>query len=93
MQNGSTGPVNGHWQDVDWLFCRDGKWRPTESIAVEMADGLADRLGYMRIEGRYALNPLIQKGENRVMRLKGYGNAIVAPQAQAFIEAYMEIVR
>ena len=90
---GSTGPTNGYWQDVDWLFCRDGKWRPTESIAVEMDDGLAARLGYMRIGGRYSLNPLVQKGENRVMRLKGYGNAIVAPQAQAFIETYMEIVR
>ena len=93
LQNGSTGPTNGYWQDVDWLFCRDGKWRPTESIAVEMDDGLAARLGYMRIGGRYSLNPLVQKGENRVMRLKGYGNAIVAPQAQAFIETYMEIVR
>jgi len=93
LQNGSTGPTNGHWQDVDWLFCRDGKWRPTESIAVEMVDGIADCLGYMRIDGRYSLNPLIQKGENRVMRLKGYGNAIVAPQAQAFIEAYMGIMR
>jgi hypothetical protein len=25
-----------------------------------------------------------------VVRLRGYGNAIVAPQAQAFIESYME---
>jgi len=24
------------------------------------------------------------------MRLKGYGNAIVAPQAEAFVRAYME---
>jgi len=27
---------------------------------------------------------------NRVGRLRGYGNAIVAPQAQVFIEAYLE---
>jgi hypothetical protein len=25
-----------------------------------------------------------------VGRLRGYGNAIVAPQAQAFVEAYLE---
>jgi hypothetical protein len=46
-------------------------------------------LGYSCIGGRYSLNPLIQKAENRAMRLKGYGDAIVAPQAQAFIEDYM----
>ncbi|WP_320741689.1 hypothetical protein [Enterobacter mori] len=22
--------VNGFWRDADWLFCRDGKWRPVE---------------------------------------------------------------
>ena len=30
------------------------------------------------------------KCKGRVMRLRGYGNAIVAPQAQAFIEAVMQ---
>ena len=28
--------------------------------------------------------------EARVMRLKGYGNSIVAPVAEAFIRAFME---
>ena len=31
--------------------------------------------------------PLVDGATNRVGRLRGYGNAIVAPQAQAFIEA------
>jgi len=84
------GPTNAHWRDVDWLFCRDGKWRPVESLAVEMADGLADRLGYRRIGGRYSLDPLKEKAENRKMRLKGYGNAIVAEQAVEIIRAIME---
>jgi DNA (cytosine-5)-methyltransferase 1 len=35
--------------------------------------------------------PLVNGAANRVGRLRGYGNAIVAPQAQAFIEAFMEI--
>lgn len=83
------GPTNGFWRDADWLLCRDGKWRPTQSIAIEMADGLADRLGYSRFGDRWSLNPLIQKAENRVGRLKGYGNAINAEQAKAFIEAFM----
>ncbi|EAT9984044.1 DNA cytosine methyltransferase, partial [Salmonella enterica] len=25
-----TCPVNGYWRDADWLFCRDGKWRPVK---------------------------------------------------------------
>ena len=35
--------------------------------------------------------PLAHGATNRVGRLRGYGNAIVAPQAQAFIEAVFEI--
>lgn len=61
-------PTNGHWRDADWLFCRDGKWRPVEPGTFPLAHGASARLG----------------------RLRGYGNAIVAPQAQAFIEACQE---
>ena len=61
-------PTNGLWSDADWLFCRDGKWRPVEPGTFPLAHGAAARVG----------------------RLRGYGNAIVAPAAQAFIEAYLE---
>lgn len=61
-------PTNGFWRNVDWLFCRDGKWRPVEPGTFPLAHGAAARVG----------------------RLRGYGNAIVAPAAQAFIEAYLE---
>lgn len=61
-------PTNGLWSDADWLFCRDGKWRPFEPGTFPLANGAAARVG----------------------RLRGYGNAIVAPAAQAFIEAYFE---
>ena len=37
--------------------------------------------------------PLAHGSTNRVGRLRGYGNAIVAPQAEAFIRAYMEIMQ
>ena len=63
-----AGPTNGHWRDADWLFCRDGKWRPVEPGTFPLAHGAPARVG----------------------RLRGYGNAIVAPVAQAFIEAYLE---
>ena len=59
--------TNGHWRDADWLFCRDGKWRPVEPGTSPLAHGAAARVG----------------------RLRGYGNAIVAQTAQAFIESVM----
>jgi DNA (cytosine-5)-methyltransferase 1 len=42
------GPVNGHWRDADWLFCRDGKWRPVEPGAFPLAHGAAARVGRLR---------------------------------------------
>ncbi len=63
----SPGPVNGLWRDADWLFCRDGRWRPVEPGTFPLAHGAAARVG----------------------RLRGYGNAINAAQAEEFIRACM----
>ena len=86
---GRPGPTNGHWRDADWLGCRDGSWRPVEPGTFPLAHGAAERVGRLRGLGlsELATNPQ----EARVMRLRGYGNAIVAQQAQAFVEAYMEV--
>lgn len=64
---GGPREINGIWGAVDWLFCRDEKWRPVESGTFPLADGVTERVGLLR----------------------GYGNAIVAPQAIVFIEEYM----
>lgn len=77
--------VNGFWRDADWLFCRDGKWRPVEPGTFPLVDGVAARMG--RVEPGVAR----VAGSNRVGRLKGYGNAINAQAAAAFIRAYMEV--
>lgn len=37
--------------------------------------------------------PLQTKGKARTMRLKGYGDAICAEAAAAFVRAYMEVRR
>jgi DNA (cytosine-5)-methyltransferase 1 len=60
----------------------DGQW--------EDADWLLCRDGKWRpVEpGTF---PLAHGAPNRVGRLRGYGNAIVAPQAEAFIRAYMTV--
>ncbi|HCI6929775.1 TPA: DNA cytosine methyltransferase [Klebsiella quasipneumoniae subsp. quasipneumoniae] len=96
-REGTTGPaaapgvhlrpleVNGFWRDADWLFCRDGKWRPVEPGTFPLVDGAAARLG--RVEPGVAR----VASSNRVGRLKGYGNAINAQAAAAFIRAYMGV--
>ncbi len=65
----ATSPTNGIWRDADWLFCRDGKWRPVEPGTSPLAHGAPERVGLLR----------------------GYGNAINAEAAQAFIESYLEV--
>ncbi|MGV4035004.1 DNA cytosine methyltransferase [Citrobacter braakii] len=76
--------VNGFWRDADWLFCRDGKWRPVESGTFPLVARFAKSLGH----GKSSLRAMA--GRNRTGRLKGYGNAINAQAATAFIGAYME---
>ncbi|HAF4754043.1 TPA: DNA cytosine methyltransferase [Salmonella enterica] len=77
--------VNGFWRDADWLFCRDGKWRPVEPGTFPLVDGATARLG--RVEPGVAR----VASSNRVGRLKGYGNAINAQAAAEFIRAYMGV--
>lgn len=77
--------VNGFWRDADWLFCRDGKWRPVEPGLEPLVDGASARMG--RVEPGVAR----VASSNRVGRLKGYGNAINAQAAAAFIRAYMGV--
>jgi len=47
----ATGPTNGHWRDADWLFCRDGMWRPVEPGTFPLAHGAAARVGRLRAYG------------------------------------------
>ena len=92
-----TGPTNGFWADADWLFCRDGKWRPVEPRTQPLAHGMPRSLG--------ALSPELQRLAEvaglssaslkrakayRVGALRGYGNAINASAAIAFIESCLK---
>lgn len=42
------GPTNGFWRNPDWLFCRDGKWRPVEPGTFPLAYGTPARVGRLR---------------------------------------------
>lgn len=47
----ATGPTDSFWRDADWLFCRDGKWRPTEPGLQPLAHGVSGRVGLLRGAG------------------------------------------
>jgi len=49
--SGGPGPTNGIWSDADWLFCRDGKWRPIEPGTFPLVNGAASRVGRLRAYG------------------------------------------
>ena len=88
---GATGM--GHWSDYDIVQCRDGKARriPTQSGFFAVVDGLSAGMDGVRLAclDRF---PLAGKVPNRVMLLKGAGNAIVPEQAAEFIQAFEEAV-
>jgi len=44
----STDAPDSLWQNPDWLFCRDGKWRPVESGTFPLAHGIPGRVGLLR---------------------------------------------
>ena len=43
--------VNGFWRAADWIWCRDGKWRPIESGVEPLANGTPCRVGRLRAYG------------------------------------------
>ncbi|MCY1216847.1 C-5 cytosine-specific DNA methylase [compost metagenome] len=87
------GPVNGFWRAADWLLCRDGKWRPVEPGTFPLVDGPAGGMGRVRADQeRFAAHTPRKDQGSRVGRLRAYGNAINAQQAQIFIEESMRCI-
>ena len=84
VESRSADPYNSFWSGADWLGCRDGKFRPVESGTQPLVDGLPK--GVVR-GGIQSLEE--QPGAARVMRLRGYGNAIVPALAAEFVRSFL----
>ncbi len=84
---GRTSPLDNHWSAADWLYCRDEKWRPVEPGTFPLADGVSR--GVVPIGDPGSTEYANQTAEARVMRLRGYGNAIVPAVAAEVIRCAM----
>jgi DNA (cytosine-5)-methyltransferase 1 len=47
----AAGDGENYWAAVEWLPCRDGKWRPTQSGLFPLAHGVSQRVGTLRGAG------------------------------------------
>jgi DNA (cytosine-5)-methyltransferase 1 len=83
----STPGTLSEWTDPDWLYCRDNKYSPIKPGIKPLASGLPKGVGYSGDPSEPINADDTQ--EARVMRLKGYGNAIVPQVASQFIQAFL----
>lgn len=68
LERASTRPTNGFWRDADWLFCRDGKWRPVRPGAQQMVDGSTQSLGRLRPDQTANVETAVQKWSERYQK-------------------------
>jgi DNA (cytosine-5)-methyltransferase 1 len=71
----------GFWRDCDWLFCRDGKWRPVESGTFPLVDASSPFLAGRRAEDN----------SPRGKALTAIGNGLDAETAANFVAAVLQI--
>jgi DNA (cytosine-5)-methyltransferase 1 len=64
-------PTHGHWGDADWLFCRDGKWRPVEPGTFPLVDGAPARVGRLRAYGNAIVCQVAQTFINAYLDIRG----------------------
>lgn len=79
----------GFWSNPEWLNCRDGKARPTEPGVSPLVNGIPR--GVVPSGDPNDTSYANSTAEARVMRLRGYGNAIVPQVAAEVIRAFMEV--
>lgn len=82
---------SGYWDDVIYLPCADGKARPIKPGIEPLVDGLPPNM----VRGRDNRAPFDAENsaEGRVMRLRGYGNAINTGVAVVFIRSVLDALQ
>ena len=92
-QSHSEGVANGAFGNcadgIEWIYCRDNKYRPIKPGIQPLVDGVTGGMVYSS-DPSEPINAN-ETQEARAMRLKGYGNAIQAQTAIAFIRAYLTL--
>lgn len=76
--------------DIQWIYCRDNKYRPVKSGILPLAHGIPKGMVYS--DDSCAPTNEDSTQEARVARIKGYGNAIVPQLAAEFIGSFMDVV-
>ena len=89
QDDGVSRPASA-WDSFTIIPCRDGKARRIESGTFPLVDGLPR--GVVHSSDPSAPINAKATAEARVMRLRGYGNAIVPELAAEFIRAAMEAI-
>lgn len=79
----------GTSKSLSWIYCRDNKYRPVKPGIQPLVDGVTGGMVYSS-DPSEPINANATQ-EARATRLKGYGNAIQAQTAIAFISAYLSL--
>ena len=82
---GTSTPLPHESYSVEWIYCRDNKYRPIKPGIKPLVNGLPKGMVY---SSDSIITPNDTQ-EARTMRLKGYGNAIVPQVAAEFIKAFV----
>lgn len=93
-----SGSVCGDWSRPDWILTRPQRVgdsagiRPVIGGILPLLDGTTSAMVRSSDPGLAVLAAADSTSEARVMRLKGYGDAIVVPQAVDFVRVVMEVL-
>ena len=64
---GEPRPTGGFWADIEWLWCRDGKYRPVKPGLEPLVDGFAGRGALLRCLGNAIVAPQAARFVKTVM--------------------------
>lgn len=91
--SGVPSAIRTPWDDIEWIYCKDGKYRPVEPGLEPVVNGVSGRVVIRRtgIQSNSSFqNEEKEHWYNRAGALNGFGNAIVPQVAAEFIKTFME---